>query len=99
MHPTEAQAQSHHTSQCDAIFAILAERFGQWVDMPELCRLTGSYVIHSRIADLRRQLTRRERQLPAGLPEAARPLVIQNRAPRPRRGVVQSAYRLTHADN
>jgi hypothetical protein len=42
-------------SQCDIILARLVSTPGQWVPMPALCRLSGSFNIHSRIADLRRR--------------------------------------------
>lgn len=40
-------------SQCQRILTLLQERLGEWVAMPELVRASGSYVVHSRIADLR----------------------------------------------
>jgi hypothetical protein len=40
-------------SQCDLILAELRRHEGQWVPMPHLCHISGSYNIHSRIADLR----------------------------------------------
>lgn len=42
-------------SQCALILARLELTPGEWVAMPELARLSGSYVIHSRIADLRQR--------------------------------------------
>lgn len=41
------------TSQCARILQRLSETPGEWVPMPVLVKLSGSYVIHSRIADLR----------------------------------------------
>ena len=40
-------------TQCDLILDRLQETPGEWVAMPALVRVSGSYVIHSRIADLR----------------------------------------------
>ena len=40
-------------TQCEAILARLIEARGEWVPMPELCRVSGAYAVHSRIADLR----------------------------------------------
>ena len=40
-------------SQCDRILAELVGKAGQWVAMPHLCHISGSYNVHSRIADLR----------------------------------------------
>lgn len=42
-------------SQIKRLFAHLQQHAGKWVPMPELVRVSGSYVIHSRIADLRRK--------------------------------------------
>jgi hypothetical protein len=41
-------------SQIQLLYSHLRRHAGSWVPMPELVRVTGSYVIHSRIADLRR---------------------------------------------
>lgn len=43
------------TSQSAAILAALQASPGVWIAMPELSRLSGSYNVHSRIADLRRR--------------------------------------------
>jgi hypothetical protein len=40
-------------SQADAILAELRGANGDWVSMPRLCAVSGSYNVHSRIADLR----------------------------------------------
>jgi hypothetical protein len=42
-------------TQCELILARLEKARGRWVMMPELSRVSGSYVVHSRIADLRAQ--------------------------------------------
>lgn len=42
-------------SQCDAILAKLEDCRGEWVPMPELVECSGSYNVHSRIADLRKR--------------------------------------------
>ncbi len=42
-------------SQCDKILAVLQDNAGQWVPIPVLHQASGSYVIHSRIADLRKR--------------------------------------------
>jgi hypothetical protein len=40
-------------SQADKIQALLIERRGEWVPMPELAHVSGAYSVHSRIAELR----------------------------------------------
>jgi hypothetical protein len=40
-------------SQCDKILDCLQSNLGAWVPMPRLADVSGSYVIHSRISDLR----------------------------------------------
>jgi hypothetical protein len=40
-------------SQADAILAELRAAAGDWVSMPRLSHVSGSYNVHSRIADLR----------------------------------------------
>lgn len=42
-------------SQCARILAELERCAGTWVPMPRLSRLSGSYVVHSRISDLRKR--------------------------------------------
>ncbi len=42
-------------SQIEAIEKRLRDAAGEWVSMPDLVRVSGSYNIHSRAADLRRQ--------------------------------------------
>ena len=49
-HPSPAAG----TSQNSRILTELQRREGQWVAMPSLCRVSGSYNVHSRISDLRR---------------------------------------------
>ena len=41
-------------TQCAAILETLTDRRGEWVPMPELVECSGSYNVHSRIADIRR---------------------------------------------
>ena len=36
-------------SQCDAILCYLTGCIGQWVQMPDLARIAGSYAVHSQI--------------------------------------------------
>ena len=43
------------TSQCDAILDYLKAMRGLWVAMPYLVEVSGSYNVHSRIADLRKR--------------------------------------------
>jgi hypothetical protein len=47
--------QSTGETQCERVLARLKESPGEWVPMPALVRVSGSYVIHSRIADLRKR--------------------------------------------
>lgn len=49
----EFSARRGGATQCDRILAHLQQRVGQWVPMPELHSASGSYVVHSRISDLR----------------------------------------------
>ena len=42
-------------SQADAILGQLKQRKGKWCSMPSLGRISGSYNVHSRIADLRKR--------------------------------------------
>jgi len=42
------------TSQCDAILAELQRSNGEWVAMPHLASVSGSYNVHSRVSDLRK---------------------------------------------
>lgn len=53
MNQTQFASLASGCSQCDAILARLRERAGAWVQMPELCRVSGAYAVHSRISDLR----------------------------------------------
>lgn len=53
MNQTEFSSGAGGASQCESILARLRERAGQWVPMPELCRVSGAYACHSRISDLR----------------------------------------------
>jgi hypothetical protein len=41
-------------SQNNRILAVLLERLGEWVPMPELATAADCYAVHSRAADLRR---------------------------------------------
>jgi hypothetical protein len=50
-HPNPPEGES----QCAAILRRLMEARGEWVEMPELARVSGAYAVHSRIADLRKQ--------------------------------------------
>ncbi len=43
-------------SQCELIMQHLISANGGWVAMPTLVHASGSYNVHSRIADLRRRL-------------------------------------------
>lgn len=40
-------------TQCALILTALQARSGEWVPMPDLVAVSGSYVVHSRISDLR----------------------------------------------
>jgi hypothetical protein len=51
---TEFTASVNSGSQNGRILAELNRLRGQWVPMPQLVKVSGSYVIHSRVADLRR---------------------------------------------
>lgn len=42
-------------SQCDAILGYLRYHKGEWVSMPALVSYSGSYNVHSRVADLRKR--------------------------------------------
>ncbi|MDP3851990.1 MAG: hypothetical protein Q8Q59_15920 [Luteolibacter sp.] len=41
-------------TQCDLILQALTEANGEWVPMPRLAELSGSYNIHSRVNELRK---------------------------------------------
>lgn len=41
-------------SQCQLILGELLQKVGQWVPMPTLVEVSGSYNVHSRISDLRK---------------------------------------------
>jgi len=56
MTQSEFALQSKPSSQCDLIKTELERNAGKWVAMPRLVELSGSYVIHSRISDLRKRL-------------------------------------------
>lgn len=43
------------SSQAFRILSRLKQSQGEWVAMPELCRISGSLNCHSRITDLRKQ--------------------------------------------
>lgn len=51
----EFQAKAGGHSQADKILARLTASTGEWVEMPELVRVSGGYAVHSRIADLRKR--------------------------------------------
>jgi hypothetical protein len=51
----EFQEEYGGLSQGEKIETRLTEKRGQWVPMPELSQLSGSYVVHSRISDLRKK--------------------------------------------
>ena len=55
MTQSEFALQSKPSSQCDLIKTELERNAGKWVAMPRLVELSGSYVIHSRISDLRKR--------------------------------------------
>ena len=42
-------------SQNDLVERRLQETPDQWVEMPELCKVSGSYNIHTRISELRKR--------------------------------------------
>ena len=48
-HPSRTAGQS----QCAKILARLSNTPGEWVEMPELVKASGSYNVHSCISDLR----------------------------------------------
>ncbi len=56
-HPTE-----DGSSQCDRILNRLQVMPAAWVSMPELARVSGSFNVHSRIADLRKRGIRIEQK-------------------------------------
>ncbi len=51
---TTHPSKSSGTSQCAAIARVLKAKPCEWVSLPALHDASGSYVIHSRIADLRK---------------------------------------------
>jgi hypothetical protein len=55
MTQTEFQESGAGLSQNELIETRLTEKRGQWVPMPELSQLSGSYVVHSRVSDLRKK--------------------------------------------
>jgi len=42
-------------SQADRVLECLQRHLDSWVGMPDLCRYSGSYNVHSRISDLRKR--------------------------------------------
>lgn len=48
-------AEGGAASQCERVLTLLKHHLNEWVGMPHLVEYSGSYVIHSRISDLRRQ--------------------------------------------
>jgi hypothetical protein len=55
MTQTEFQESNAGLSQNEIIEQRLTAKRGEWVAMPELSQLSGSYVVHSRISDLRKK--------------------------------------------
>ncbi len=55
MTQSEFMLEHKPSSQCDLILAELERNAGNWVAMPVLVELSGSYVVHSRISDLRKR--------------------------------------------
>lgn len=51
--PTQHPDTPRGLSQCAAILRALELADGDWIAMPKLCQVSGSYNVHSRIADLR----------------------------------------------
>lgn len=48
-----AAKRLRETSQCGKILRVLIDAKGEWVSMPALVLVSGSYNIHSRIDELR----------------------------------------------
>lgn len=55
MNQTQYTESRSGVSQCDLILRRLQLTPGVWVDMPLLCRVSGSLNCHSRVADLRKR--------------------------------------------
>jgi hypothetical protein len=55
MTQTEFQESSAGLSQNEKIEAHLSAHRGEWIAMPELSEISGSYVVHSRVSDLRKK--------------------------------------------
>ena len=51
---TNHTSESSGISQCDAILSELQRSNGEWVAMPHLASISGSYNVHSRVSDLRK---------------------------------------------
>jgi hypothetical protein len=51
----EFQESNAGLSQNEIIAQRLTEKRGEWVSMPDLSAASGSYVVHSRISDLRKK--------------------------------------------
>lgn len=43
------------TAQCSLILAYLTRFKNKWIPMPELAKISGSWNVHSRCAELRRR--------------------------------------------
>lgn len=55
MNQTQFTESRAGVSQCDLILRELREYQGDWVSMPRLCEVSGSFNAHSRISDLRKR--------------------------------------------
>lgn len=55
MNQKEYEAAKRGESQADRILNRLTLCIGDWVEMPELARVSGAYAVHSRVADLRKR--------------------------------------------
>lgn len=53
--PTTHPDPAAGTSQADRVLERLRRAGGEWMGLPELERASGSHVVHSRIADLRKR--------------------------------------------
>ena len=51
---TNHTSESSGISQCDSILSELHKANGEWVAMPHLASVSGSYNVHSRVSDLRK---------------------------------------------
>ncbi len=55
MNQADYQGSNAGKSQADRILARLSQAIGDWVHMPDLVKCSGSYAVHSRVADLRKR--------------------------------------------